>query len=75
LVVYQVEANDRHGLLDMPLGLFLNLGIHIRYWSFLKAVPKIPKIHECQQHFDFELLKVEVPSIELVNDFSNLVLK
>ena len=72
LFIHQVKVDGIYGLLNAPLVHLQHLGIRIGRWSFLRSVYNIPKIHESQQHFDFELPKIEVPSIELVNDSSNL---
>ena len=47
-----------------------HFGIHIERWSLIWFIYNVPKIHGCQQHFDFE-----VPFIELSNDSSGLALK
>ena len=57
------------------LVLLIDVGIRIGRRSFLKFVYNVLKIHVWQQHFDIELPKVEVPSTELVNDSSSLILK
>jgi hypothetical protein len=75
LVICQVEADGEHGFLHTTLVLLLDLGIHNRKWSFLGSVHNVLNIHGCQQHFDFKLPKVELPSNELVNDTSGLALK
>jgi hypothetical protein len=75
LVVRQVEANDRHSLLNAFLILLLHFGFHIEWWRFFGSVHNVPKIHGYQQYFDFKLPKVGLPSIELVNDSNGLAIK
>jgi hypothetical protein len=75
LVVRQVEADDWDGLLDASSVFLQHFGVPIGRWSFLGSVHNVPKMHRCRQHFKFELPKVEVLSIELVNDSSGLVMK
>ena len=66
LVILQVEADDTHDILDTSLIHLQYFGVHIRRWSALGFVHNVPKLHRCQQHFGFELSKVEVPSIKLI---------
>ena len=72
LVVCEVEADDGHDLLHTALIHLQHFGIYIERWRFFGSVHNIPKIHECQQHFDFKLPKIELPFIEFVNDSSGL---
>ena len=49
-------------------------GICIGRWSFLESIHNVRKTHGCQQHFDFEILKVELPYLELLNGSTYLAL-
>ena len=75
LVVLQIEAYNRHGYLDVFLILLQHIGNCIGRWSFLGFIHNVPKIHGCQQHFDFEFPKLEISSFELVNNYNGLILK
>ena len=74
LVVREVEADDGHDILDVFLVL-QHFGIRIGWWRLFKSVHNIPKIHGCQQHFDFELQEVELLPIEFVNNSTGHALK
>ena len=75
LIVRQVKADDRHVIFNASLVLFQHFGIHIGRWRFFGSIHNIPKIHGCQQHFDFELLIIKLSSIKFVNDSSCLTFK
>ena len=66
LVVHQVGADDGHDFLDVSLILIQHFGIHIKRWRFFGSVHNIPKIHGCQQHFNFKLPKVELSPLNLL---------
>ena len=61
--------------LDMPFVSFLHFGINVWKWSFLGFVHNTSKVHASQPYFQFELPKIRVHSIELINDSSTLTFK
>ncbi len=73
--IHQVDANDRHGLLHTPLVLLDDFRVRIRWWSILRPVDNLPKVHGGQHHLHLELPEAKVLPIELVNDSSALSLK
>jgi len=75
LTIHQVDANDRHGLLHTPLVLLDDFGVRIGWWSLLRPIQILPKVHGGQHHLHLELLEAKVFPIELVNDSSALSLK
>lgn len=46
------------------------------HWKvkFFGSIQNVPKIRGCQKHIDFELSKIEIPSIELIHDSNGLAL-
>ncbi len=75
LTIHQVDGNGGHGLLCAPLVLLDDFGVRIGWWSLLKPVKNLPKVHGGQHHLHLELLEVKVLPIEFVNDSSALSLK
>ena len=75
LVVHQIEVDDGPGIFYASLILLQHFRIHIGRWKFLGFISNVPKIYECQWHFDFELPNIRISFIEFVNDYNGLALK
>ncbi len=71
----QHMVEEVYGLLHAPLVLFDDFGVRIRWWSLLRPVDNLPKVHGGQHHLHLELPGAKVLPIELVNDSSALSLK
>lgn len=71
LIVRQVECNDAHFLFGTPLVLFLH------FWKVKppRIRPRCPKVHGNQPQLQCHYIKIEVLSIELVNDYNIVTFK
>ena len=70
LVVYQVEVDYKHGILDAPLLILQHFGIRIRSWSLLGFLYDVLKVHGSQNHLYFEIPKAKFLPMKLVHDSS-----
>jgi len=74
LIVYQVDPNDEQGLFNTPLVL-LDFWIGIVKWTLFHIIHNLSKVYQSQYHLYFELSKIEVLSIKLINNFNILTFK
>ena len=72
----EIDHNDGYYLFHTHFIYFSSpwIGINIRTWVCIKFVYNALKFHRNQPHLQFELQKIEVFSIKLVNDYRTFTL-